>query len=49
MQENISTVAEPRMDPSFLNKAGKASKLVYLNNSSRPLPNIMPFAVADIL
>lgn len=38
-----------KIEPSYLDKAGKPTKLIYIDNSSRPLPNIIPYSVAEIL
>ena len=38
-----------RIEPSILGKAGKPSKYVYLNESSKPIPNFMPASLAEVL
>lgn len=38
-----------RVDPAQLGKAGKPSKYVYLNESSKPIPSFMPLSLAEVL
>jgi hypothetical protein len=38
-----------RVDPAQLGKAGKPSKYVYLNESSKPIPSFMPVSLAEVL
>lgn len=38
-----------RVDPAQLGKAGKPSNYVYLNESSKPIPSLMPLSLAEVL
>jgi hypothetical protein len=38
-----------RVNPAQLGKAGKPSKYVYLNESSKPIPSFMPLSLAEVL
>jgi hypothetical protein len=38
-----------RIEPSHLTKAGMPSRYVYLNDSSKPIPSLMPLSLAEVM